>query len=69
MNATKLMSTADLGEYLGVPVHTIYAWRATGKGPRAYRLGKHLRYRLADVDVWLESQGDPTPARGAGQVA
>jgi len=69
MTAVKLVSTADLGEYLGVPVHTIYSWRATGKGPRAYRVGKHLRYRLADVDAWLERQADPTPAPGAGQVA
>ena len=28
-----LLSIADLAEYLGVPVATIYDWRVDGKGP------------------------------------
>lgn len=51
-----------LAEYLGVPVQTVYSWRTTGKGPRAIRVGRHLRYRAADVEAWLERQADPAPA-------
>ncbi|MFC3689955.1 helix-turn-helix transcriptional regulator [Aquipuribacter hungaricus] len=43
----------DVATYLGVPVATLYQWRHTGTGPKAYRLGKHLRYRQADVESWL----------------
>ena len=44
---------------LGVPVRTVYAWRSQGKGPRGYRLGKHVRFKRTDVDVWLEEHADP----------
>lgn len=50
-----VMTIQELGEYLDVPVSTIYQWRAQGKGPRAAKLGRHLRYRLKDVDHWLET--------------
>lgn len=54
----------DLAKELGVPVRTIYSWR-TGKnkrGPRAATFGKHLRFRRADVDAWIEAQMDGAPA-------
>lgn len=47
-----------LADYLGVPVRTIYAWRAHGKGPRAHKIGKHLRFRRCDVEAWLADQAD-----------
>lgn len=48
-----------LAEELGVPVRTIYAWRSRGLGPRGYKIGKHVRFRRADVEAWLERQADP----------
>ncbi len=60
-----LLSTEDVARHLGVPVATLYAWRTRGEGPRAYRVGKHLRYRSADVVAWLERQADPAPASPA----
>lgn len=41
---------------MGVPVATVYNWRSTGYGPRGFRVGKHLRYRLADVEAWEDAQ-------------
>jgi excisionase family DNA binding protein len=55
----KLLTTAELAEYLGVPVRTIYAWRSTGEGPRRIRVGKHLRFRQSDVAAFLERQAEP----------
>ena len=43
----------ELSEMLGVPVATLYSWRYHGRGPAAVRVGRHLRYRLSDVDAWL----------------
>lgn len=48
-----LWSITDVSAFLGVPVATLYQWRHLGTGPKAYRLGKHLRYRQADVEAWL----------------
>jgi predicted DNA-binding transcriptional regulator AlpA len=53
------LSPAALGEMFGLPTATIYSWRHRGIGPRAHRLGRHLRYRLADVEAWLAEQADP----------
>ena len=50
----KLLKIGEVSELLGIPVGTLYQWRYTGKGPRSARLGRHLRYRPADVEVWVE---------------
>ncbi len=56
------IGTEHLAQELGIPVRTIYAWRAAGKGPRAHRIGKHIRFRRSDVEEWLARQADPRPA-------
>ncbi|WP_246222625.1 helix-turn-helix transcriptional regulator [Phytoactinopolyspora limicola] len=33
---------AELAEYLGVPVSTVYDWRTHGKGPRGHRFGERV---------------------------
>ena len=55
--SSRLLSTEEVARILVVPVNTLYSWRYKGTGPDAYRVGKHLRYKLADVLAWLESQG------------
>ena len=51
-----LLDVGDLAAYLGVPVSTVYDWRTNGKGPRAYRFGKHLKFAVSDVRIWVEQQ-------------
>jgi excisionase family DNA binding protein len=55
-NADRLWTCAEVAQYLGVPVKTLYYWRCQGLGPRGARLGKHLRYRAEDVRAWVEMQ-------------
>lgn len=52
--STRLLSTDEVARLLVVPVTTLYTWRYKGTGPKAYKVGKHLRYRLGDVLEWLE---------------
>jgi excisionase family DNA binding protein len=56
-----LMTPDQAAGYLGVPVLTLTAWRAKRIGPRFYRVGRHVRYRLADLEVWLEQTGSGAP--------
>lgn len=57
-----LLNPTALADYLQVPVATIYQWRHKGYGPRGVRVGRHVRFRRADVDRWLEDQADkPRP--------
>lgn len=54
----RLLSPADVASYLGVPLRTVYAWRSRGDGPLGYRVGRHVRFVLDDVDAWLEDHRD-----------
>ncbi|MYW71634.1 hypothetical protein Ae168Ps1_1625 [Pseudonocardia sp. Ae168_Ps1] len=51
----KLWSIQDLADYLGVPVQTVYQWRKKDYGPRGVKVGKHVRFRPAEVERWLDS--------------
>ena len=54
--------TRDLGtpkevaEYLGVPEATLKQWRYLGTGPAFIRVGRHVRYRWAEVEAYLRAQ-------------
>lgn len=50
----RLLTSEELAEFLGVPKGTLYDWSSAGKGPTAIRVGKHLRYRVADVEKFLD---------------
>jgi excisionase family DNA binding protein len=51
-----LLSVRDLAEYLRLPIGTLYAWRCRGQGPSGFRVGRHVRYRQSDVDLWIDAQ-------------
>ena len=48
-----LLTVPELARYLGIPVKTLYAWRYRRLGPPALRVGRHLRYRVRDVEEWM----------------
>ena len=50
------LSPEDLARRLGVPVQTVYGWNKSGTGPRYMRVGRHCRYKLADVLAWENSR-------------
>jgi excisionase family DNA binding protein len=52
------MSPKQLADFLGLPLATLRKWRVTGTGPRGYRVGKHVRYKPADVELWLADRAD-----------
>ncbi|MEU0115844.1 helix-turn-helix domain-containing protein [Streptomyces bobili] len=51
-----LATPAEVAEYLGVPVKTLYQWKYRGIGPNVHKVGRHLRYRWVEVDAWLNAQ-------------
>ncbi len=52
----RLWTAIDVAAYLGVPIKTVYAWRSRGRGPKGFRVGKHLRWRVATVFEWSLDQ-------------
>ena len=54
----RLLRPDELASFLGIPLATIYQWRSRGNGPCGIRVGRHVRYRIEDVERWLDEQRD-----------
>jgi excisionase family DNA binding protein len=54
--AERLLTPDELSEWLQVPKQTVYRWRTRGGGPAAYRVGRHVRYAVSDVERWLQER-------------
>ena len=52
----RLLTPAEVAEYLRVPVSTLHGWRQNkwNVGPPAIKVGKHLRYPLSGFNEWLD---------------
>jgi len=54
----RFLSPQDLSDVLAIPLKTIYDWNYRGAGPRALRVGRHVRYREGDVVAWLDARAE-----------
>ena len=52
----ELLSPAELADYVGVPVRTVYQWNHSGTGPAPIKIGRHVRYRATDVESWINGK-------------
>ena len=50
------LTRAEVAERLRVPIQTLATWAVQRRGPRFSKLGRHCRYRLADVIAWENEQ-------------
>lgn len=50
-----VLTTSELAAHLGVPVQTIHDLRHAHRGPRGFHVGRELRYRLSEVQAWVEA--------------
>jgi hypothetical protein len=55
-----MLSNKQVAQLLEVPERMVNAWRLRDTGPVHSKIGGRIRYRLADVQSWLEAQeGSP----------
>ncbi|MFN3602326.1 MAG: helix-turn-helix transcriptional regulator [Dietzia sp.] len=52
LDVQDLWDADRVAAYLGVPKQTLYGWRHSGNGPKAFRVGKHLRWHPRTVVEW-----------------
>lgn len=45
-----------IAEFLNISVKTLRAMRLRGDGPPFYKLGGSVRYRLSDIEQWIEER-------------
>lgn len=62
-----VLTTSELAAHLGVPVQTIHDLRHAGRGPRGFRVGRELRYRLSEVQSWIVGLEESASADGQQQ--
>lgn len=49
----RLVGIGEVAAYLGVSTGTVRRLRQEGRFAPAYRIGRHVRWRMSDVDAWL----------------
>jgi len=67
MNNKQLMDSDEAAEYLGLKRTTLEAWRCKGGGPLYLKLGRAVKYRLADLDAFIEERVYETTRERAQQ--
>lgn len=52
-----LLTPQEVADLLRIPVRSLYVQRSAGRPtPPGVKIGRHLRYRLDDVEAWIEDQ-------------
>ncbi len=55
LEAERALDTGQTAALLGLSEITLAQWRPMGKGPRFFRAGRSIRYRLGDVVAYREA--------------
>lgn len=54
---TQLLTTPQAAEYLGgLKPNTLEGWRVRGEGVPYRKIGRLVRYRIEDLDAYLDAQ-------------
>lgn len=56
MTNSPWLSRQDLADRLGIPESTVKYWAVRGTGPKFAKFGRHVRYRITDVEAWEANQ-------------
>jgi excisionase family DNA binding protein len=60
----RLMTEQEVADYLAVHIATVRNWRRSGTGPPVHWAGTKPRYKLSEVEVWLDRR--PEEPGGGG---
>ena len=52
------LTPKDICRELQIPEQTFYQWRVKHLGPKAHRIGRHLRISRTDFNDWIASTED-----------
>jgi len=57
------MTLSELAAFLSVSTQALYDLRSKGRGPRGFRVGRQLRFRLSEIEAWIASMEDADAKR------
>jgi excisionase family DNA binding protein len=47
------MTLSELAAFLSVSNQALYDLRSKGRGPRGFRVGRQIRFRMSEVEAWI----------------
>ena len=57
-----LLTITEAADLVRAPVATLRYWRHLGTGPRSFRLGRRVVYRLDDLTSWIKQHRNADPS-------
>ena len=61
----ELLTISEVAAIVRAPIATLRYWRHLGTGPRSFRLGRRVVYRVGDLQAWIDTQADASAAGAA----
>ena len=55
----ELLTTEEVAALLKIAPATLVDWRHDQRGPRYYKMGREVRYKLVDVVEWEQQALEP----------
>jgi predicted DNA-binding transcriptional regulator AlpA len=52
--SNRTIDERDASPYIGYTKAALRAWRRQGRGPAYIRINRSIRYRIQDLDDWLQ---------------
>ena len=52
---SNLLDTTQAAALLGINKNTLEIWRVQGRSPKFLKIGRNVRYRLSDIEAFLEN--------------
>jgi hypothetical protein len=52
---SQTLSERDSATYVGFSTAALRIWRRAGKGPAYLRFNRNIRYRVVDLDAWIQA--------------
>lgn len=54
LNQEALLDDAQAAKFLNIATGTLPVWRTKGKGPKYLKISKCVRYRVADLEEYIQ---------------
>ena len=64
---SEFLTTPQAADFLGLKKGTLEVWRSQGRGPTFVKLGRAIRYRLKDIEDFINSQTVAANIKHGGQ--
>lgn len=62
---SRMLTRIEAAEYLGLQPQTLAVWATSGRNALPYfKVGRSVKYRLEDLDAWLESRSRTSTGQG-----